>query len=84
MLYAGVALAALGFAIGVMFRFPALLAIIALVFLISIVFSVANHFSFLQAVLTIAVAQAILQTSYFIGLFARTVSSRAHGVGPKL
>jgi len=84
MFYAGVALAALGFAIGVMFRFPALLAIIALVLLISIIFSLANHFSFLQTVLTLAAAQAILQTSYFLGLFARTVSSRAHRVGPKL
>jgi hypothetical protein len=78
--YAAIALALLGFAVGVMFRLKVLLLIVALLLLVSIVFSVGRGFTFLDTALTIMVAQTIIQGSYFLGLVARAAFSAGHSM----
>jgi len=73
MVYAAIALALVGFVVGVMFRFKVLLPILLLLLLVSIIFSVGSGFGFLNAVLTVIVAQTIIQTCYFLGLVARAL-----------
>jgi hypothetical protein len=46
--------------------------------MLSIAFSLARRFSFLDTALTVIVAQAILQGSYFLGLVIRAVFTAAH------
>jgi uncharacterized membrane protein YbhN (UPF0104 family) len=75
MLFAAIALALVGFAVGVVFRFKVLLPILLLLLLVSIIFSVGRGFGFLETVLTVMVAQTIIQTSYFLGLVARAAFS---------
>ena len=75
MLYAAIALALVGFVVGVVFRFKVLLPILLLLLLVSIIFSVGHGFSFGDTVLTVFVAQAIVQGSYFLGLVARAMFS---------
>ena len=70
---AAIALAIMGFVVGVMFRFRILLPILLGVLLVSIVFSLSREPSFLGLVWTIMVAQAIVQASYFLGLLARSL-----------
>ena len=78
MTYAAIALAILGFVIGVKFRFPVLLPILLALLLVSIVFALAEELGFLGIVSTVMVAQAIVQASYFLGLVARGVFSASH------
>jgi len=73
MTYAAIALAIMGFVVGVMFRFRVLLPILLAVLLVSIVFALGHDLSFLGLVWTVMVAQAIVQASYFLGLVARTL-----------
>jgi heme/copper-type cytochrome/quinol oxidase subunit 4 len=73
---AAVALAILGFSVGMLFRLRILLSILALLLVLSIVFSVARGFSFVDAALTIMFVQSIVQGSYFLGLVARSVARR--------
>jgi hypothetical protein len=75
MTYAAIALAILGFVVGVMFRFRVLLPILLALLLVSIVFALAHELGFLGVVSTVMVAQAIVQASYFLGLVARGVFS---------
>jgi ABC-type iron transport system FetAB permease component len=75
MLYAAIALALVGFVVGVVFRFKVLLPILLLLLLVSIIFSVGRGFGFGDALLTVFVAQTIVQASYFLGLVARAVFS---------
>ncbi len=75
MLYAAIALAIVGFVVGILFRFKVLLPILLLLLLVSIIFSLGRGFGFLDTVLTVFVAQTIMQTSYFLGLVARAVFS---------
>jgi hypothetical protein len=84
MVYAAIALAVLGFAVGVAFRLQILLSILALLLLVSIVFSLARGFSFLDTALTIMVVQTILQGSYFMGLVIRAVFTPANRARPIL
>jgi hypothetical protein len=69
--YVAIALAILGFAVGIMFRLQVLLIVIALLLLFSIVFSFGSGLSFLDGLLTIMTAQTAVQGSYFLGLLAR-------------
>jgi hypothetical protein len=78
--YAGFSLAKLGFAVGAVFRFKVLLAILALLLLVSVVFSLACGFNFLDTALTIMAVQTILQGSYFLGLVARAFFAANHRV----
>jgi hypothetical protein len=76
--YATIALAILGVGVGTVFRLKVLLPIIGLVLLASVAFSLASGLSFLDTALTILVAQAILQGSYFLGLTIRAILSKAN------
>jgi hypothetical protein len=78
--YAAFSLAILGFAVGAVFRFKVLLAILALLLLVSVVFSLACGFNFLDTALTIMAVQTILQGSYFLGLVARAFFAADHRV----
>jgi hypothetical protein len=77
---AAVALAILGFAIGVLFRLRILLSVLALLLVVSIVFSLARDFSFLDTALTIMVVQTIVQGSYFLGLVIRPLLNAARPI----
>jgi len=73
MTYAAIALAIMGFVVGVMFRFRVLLPILLALLLVSIVFALGHDLGLLGIVWTVMVAQAIVQASYFLGLVARTL-----------
>ena len=73
MTYAAIALAIMGFVVGVMFRFRILLPILLGLLLVSIAFSLSRDLGFLGLVWTVMVAQAIVQASYFLGLLARSL-----------
>ena len=73
--YAATALAILGVAAGVAFRVKVLLPIIGVVLLASIIFSLATGFGFMDTALTVLMAQATLQGSYFLGLLIRAIFS---------
>ncbi len=66
-----VGLAILGAAIGIIFRLQVLLPIIGVLLCASIIFSISRGLSFPDAALVVIVAQAVLQASYFSGLFVR-------------
>jgi len=82
--YAAIALATLGFAVGLVFRIKVLLAIVALLVVVSVVVSVAQDFSFLETALLIMVAQSIVQASYFLGLVMRAFFCDAQRTRPIL
>jgi hypothetical protein len=82
--FAAIALALLGFAIGLLFRLKVLLPLIAFLLVVSVIFSVARDFTFLKTALTIMAAQAILQASYFLGLLTRAYFTAAHRPRPIL
>jgi hypothetical protein len=81
---AAIALAILGFAVGVVFRLKILLSILGLLLVVSIVFSLARGFAFLDTALTIMAVQSIVQASYFLGLVVRAVLTGAQGTPPVL
>ena len=84
MVYAAIALAIVGVAVGLVFRLKILLSILALLLVVSVVFSVGRGCSFLDTALTIMVVQTILQASYFLGLVIRAAFTSAHRMGPVL
>jgi hypothetical protein len=81
---AAVALAILGFAVGMLFRLKILLAILLLLVVASIIFSVAYGFTFLDTALTIMAVQAIFQGCYFLGLVIRFLLTAANRTRPIL
>jgi hypothetical protein len=84
MVYAAIALAISGVAVGIWFRSKILLPIIGLLLVVAAAFSLARGFSFLDTALTILVSQAILQGSYFLGLVIRAIFSAAQCKRPIL
>jgi hypothetical protein len=84
MLYAAIALAILGFAVGLAYRLKVLLPILAALLIGSVVFSVGQGFSFLNTALTIMVAQAVIQLSYFLGLVIRALFGGSRRMRPIL
>jgi hypothetical protein len=70
--YAAIALAILGWTIGVSFRLRFLLGIVVLVLAISIVASLSHGSGLWEKALIIVVPQAILQGCYFLGLVSRS------------
>jgi len=81
--FAAIALLALGFVVGAVFRLKILLSILALVLLVTIVFSLTRGFTFLDTALTIMAAQSIVQASYFLGLVVRAIfTATAHRMRP--
>jgi hypothetical protein len=81
---AAIALAILGFAVGMVFRLKVLLSILALLLVVSIVLSIARGFTFLDTALTIMAVQGIVQGSYFLGLVVRAVLDATHRTRPIL
>jgi hypothetical protein len=81
---AAIALAILGFAVGMVFRLKVLLSILALLLVFSIVFSITRGFTFLDTALTIMGVQGIVQASYFLGLVVRAVLNATHRTRPIL
>jgi hypothetical protein len=79
-----IALAILGFAVGVAFRLKVLLPILALLLVASIAFSIERGFGFLGTALTIMAAQSIVQGSYFLGLLVRAAFTSNHRTRPVL
>ncbi len=73
MTYAAIALAMMGFVVGVVFRFRVLLPILLALLLVSVVFSLSHESGLLGIVWTVMLAQAIVQASYFLGLVARAL-----------
>jgi hypothetical protein len=84
MVYAAIALAIVGAAVGLVFRLKILLPVLALLLVVSVVFSLGRGFSFLDTALTIMVVQTILQASYFLGLVIRAVVTGTHRMRPIL
>jgi hypothetical protein len=84
MVYAAIALALVGAAVGLVFRLKTLLPVLGLLLVVSVVFSLDRGFSFLDTALTIMVVQTILQGSYFLGLVIRAVFTAAHRMRPVL
>jgi hypothetical protein len=82
--YAAIALATLGFAVGLIFRLKVLLVVIAFLFVVSFAFSIARNFNFLDAALTIMAAQTLVQSGYFMGLLIRALFTAAHRTRPVL
>jgi len=76
--YAAIALAALGFAIGMVFRLQVLLMLIVLLLFFSIIFAFGSGMSISNGLLTIMALQTVVQGSYFLGLIARSVLT-SHG-----
>ena len=84
MVYAAIALASVGVAVGLMFRLKILLPVLGLLLVVSVVFSLERGFSFLDTALTIMAVQAIVQGSYFLGLVIRAVFTAAYRMRPVL
>jgi hypothetical protein len=73
--YASIVLAFLGLAVGVRFRFKVLLPMLPLLVVASVIFAATNGYSFTQTVITVVVAQVILQVCYFVGIATRAFFS---------
>jgi hypothetical protein len=67
-----IAIALLGFVAGLVVRLNILIPILVLLLLLCVGYSIANHFGFLKAALTIMGAQVVAQGSYFVGLVVRS------------
>jgi hypothetical protein len=84
MVYAAIALALVGVAVGLMFRLKILLPVLGLLLVVSVVFSLERGFSFLDTALTIMAVQTIVQGSYFLGLVIRAVFTSTYRMRPVL
>jgi hypothetical protein len=71
--YAALALAIMGFVLGVRFRMKVLLPILLLLLFASIVLSIARGLPVVDAVLMVFLVQATVQWAYFLGLVVRGV-----------
>lgn len=73
--YTAVGLSVVGFVVGLTLRLRTLLLFVGLVLIGAIVYSIDAGFGFLNTLLNIMAAEAILQGSYFVGLIARNFFS---------
>jgi hypothetical protein len=73
-----IALAMLGFSVGVVFRLKVLMLVLAVLLVGSIGFSLARHFTVLNTALTIITTQGTVQSSYFLGMLARVAFASVH------
>jgi hypothetical protein len=69
--YPGIALAVIGFAVGMTFRLKVLLVILIPLVPATIIFALGNGFGFLGTALMIMIAQSVVQGSFFVGLVVR-------------
>ena len=72
--FEAIAIALLGFSLGLFFRVNVLLPILLFLLILSIGYSVGHHVGFLKGALTILGVQAIAQGSYFVGLVVRSLT----------
>lgn len=82
--YAVIALAVVGFGLGVAFRFKVLLPILAILLVVSIVYTAAHSFSFLSAALAVVEVQSIVQVGYFFGVVLRAIFAGMRRMRPVL
>lgn len=82
--YAAIALAVVGFGLGVTFRFKVLLPVLVLLLVISIVYTVMQGFSFPRAALAVVEVQSIVQVGYFFGVVLRAVVAGMRRMRPVL
>jgi len=75
--YAAIALATLGFSVGIVFRLKMLLLVLAVLLVGSIGFSLANNFTVLKTTLTIVTTQGAFQGGYFLAMLARAAFASA-------
>lgn len=75
--YAFIALAIVGFGVGMTFRLKVLLLILPLLLGASIIFSLVAGFGFLHTSLTVMAVQTVVQGGYFVGLLARSALAGA-------
>jgi len=75
MMYAAVAVAILGFILGLKFRLRLVLGIIVLLFACSLVYCFSYDAPLFDKILIVLGPQGILQSSYFLGLLSRNVFS---------
>ena len=71
--YPAIALAVVGFGLGVTFRFKVLLPILVLLLIISIFYTATQGFNFPRAALAIIEVQSIVQVGYFFGIVLRAI-----------
>jgi hypothetical protein len=81
--YAAVVLAIVGFAVGLTSRMKVLLPVVGMLFLASLGVSIGQGFTFLGSVLTVMMAQTVLQACYFLGLVAKAVFYSAQNSGTR-
>jgi hypothetical protein len=82
--YAAIALAVVGFGLGVTFRFKVLLPVLVLLLIISMVFTVMQGLSFPRAALAVVEVQSIVQVGYFFGVVLRAVVAGMRRMRPVL
>jgi hypothetical protein len=70
--YAAIALAVMGFGLGVTFRFKVLLPFLILLLILSIVVSAAQDLNFWHTAVTVIQVQCIVQVAYFFGILLRS------------
>ena len=82
--YPAIALAVVGFGLGVTFRFKVLLPILMLLLIISIVYTATQDFNFPRAALEIVEVQSVVQVGYFFGILLRAVVAGMRRMRPVL
>ncbi|HWF46903.1 MAG TPA: hypothetical protein VG168_07860 [Bryobacteraceae bacterium] len=82
--YAAIALAVVGFGLGVTFRLKVLLPILMLLLIVSIVFTATRGFNFPRSALAIIEVQCIVQVGYFFGIVLRTIVAGMRRMRPIL
>jgi hypothetical protein len=80
--YAALALAVLGLVLGVAFRLKVLLLFLALLVIVSAIFAIGTGWGFPGTLLTIFVAQSIVQVSYFVGVVGRSMMTERLRIHP--
>jgi hypothetical protein len=73
--YPSIALAVIGFAVGMTFRSKVLFVVLVPLVPATIVFALGNGFGLPGTALMIMIAQCVVQGSFFVGLVVRTLLS---------
>ncbi len=82
--YVIAALAAVGCAVGLVFRLKVLLPILATLLIASVIFAISHGYGIVDTLLTVIVVQIIVQAGYFLGILIRTYFARSGGMHPIL
>lgn len=82
--YVIAALAAIGCALGVIFRLKVLLPVLAILLVASVIFAITHGYGAVDTLLTSIVVQIAAQAGYFLGILIRTYFARSGGMHPIL